>query len=362
MARRRISVNSAALRKSRDKGRPRKTSRLRIVFWVVQIAAALAFLEHFVLRPFLTRDLPETPAPAPEFAPPPPGEAVPVAGESALRIPHMAEQAQARLANVSTLADGSAVALAAQVQTARDLSLPIELMNSVGMRFRLVPPGTYLMGSGEDDPNRWEGEAQHVAKAPSPFYAGKYEVTQAQWEVVMGSNPSHFRGPNRPVEEVTWYDCQRFTVALCKKEDLPLGTYRLPTEAEWEYMCRAGTDTPYYFGTDPRQLRWYAVFKWNSDGGTAPVGGGRLPNAYGLHGLHGNVWEWCLDKFLLYETGEPEKGMEYARCIRGGNWYLEPGDCRAADRCRLGPDSKGNMLGFRVIRTIPELFTLLPAE
>jgi formylglycine-generating enzyme required for sulfatase activity len=172
----------------------------------------------------------------------------------------------------------------------------------------------------------------------------------------MGTNPSAFRGPRRPVEEVSWLDALKFCLRLNELEELPKGTYRLPTEVEWEYACRAGTDTPYYSGITVADLVRVAETGETNYRSTATVGG-RPPNALGLYNMHGNVWEWCLDWYTRY-PGDPtpitddERRM---RCLRGGNWYVRAPDCRSAERGRLAPTSHGNMLGFRVMRTIPEL-------
>jgi formylglycine-generating enzyme required for sulfatase activity len=242
----------------------------------------------------------------------------------------------------------------------RDRNLPVEVVNSVGMRFRLIPNGSFIMGSPETEPGHFKGEKQHVAHIVEPFYISETEVTQAQWNAVMGpdSNPSGFKGGRRPVEEVDWHDCQRFLAALAEQEGVPRWTYRLPTEKQWEYSARAGTDTPFYFGTDIRKLRLYEWYKVNSFGRSHKVAQLR-PNAYGLYDMLGNVWEWCWDTYKVYpespEKLDPTKDWTKIRVIRGGNWYVDADACRVAARTRLGVTSKGNMLGFRVVRRIYEL-------
>ena len=163
------------------------------------------------------------------------------------------------------------------------------------------------------------------------------------------SNPSHYRRDRhqRPVEEVTWHDCNRFLQRLCEREGLPEGTYRLPHEEEWEYACRAGTQTAFSFGDDPRRL---VHFAWTREQGKGTVAVGRFrSNAWGLYGMHGNVWEWCGNSFYYYDT-KVKDGIR--KSLRGGNWALWAEDCRSASRSRYPPDSNGNLLGFRVLRQI----------
>ena len=270
------------------------------------------------------------------------------------------EAATIYLPPTERLASGSKSAQEAQLVVSEDRNLPVEVVNSIGMRFRLIPNGSFIMGSPETEEGHFKGEKQHVAHITEPFYISETEVTQAQWTAVMGpdSNPSGFKGRERPVEEVDWHDCQKFLVALAEQDGVPRWTYRLPTEKQWEYAARAGTDTPYYFGTDVRKLRLYEWYKVNSFGRSHKVARLR-PNAYGLYDMLGNVWEWCWDTYKTYpdspEKLDPGKDWTKIRVIRGGNWYLEPDACRAAARTRLGVTSKGNMLGFRVVRHIYEL-------
>ena len=179
-------------------------------------------------------------------------------------------------------------------------------------------------------------------RLPSPaspdgaFSIGVYEVTQQQYEAVMGSNPSEFKGANNPVENVSWDDA----VAYCAKlSSLPAEVaaghmYRLPTEAEWEYACRAGTTTEYSFGDDEKDLGKYAWFKDNSEKKTHAVGE-KLPNGWGLYDMHGNVWEWCSDA----------EGSN--RVIRGGSWSFDAAYCRSAYRHPLVPPDRRNY-GFRL--------------
>jgi formylglycine-generating enzyme required for sulfatase activity len=188
-----------------------------------------------------------------------------------------------------------------------------------------LPAGQFLMGSFERDNEK----PQHQVKVNS-FAIGKYPVTQAQYQAVMGNNPSYFENnPQNPVENVSWNDAQAF----CQKLSQITGkTYRLPTEAEWEYACRAGTTTRYYFGDDDNQLGDYAWYDKNSGGKTHPVGQ-KQPNAWGLYDMSGNVWEWCKDN-----------------CLRGGSWYSIPTSCRSAFRSYLSRhDIRRSYSGFRLV-------------
>ena len=207
-------------------------------------------------------------------------------------------------------------------------------------------------GQGSDD----EHPRHQVTVAP--FYIGKYPVTQAQWQAVMGNNPSHFTGADRPVERVSWDDCQEFlrklnaTVETHGRASLP---FRLPTEAEWEYACRAGSETIWHFGDDPAQLGTYAWFSENSDGETHPVGQ-LQPNAFGLHDMHGNVWEWCADTWHNNYDGAPTDGSAWEsgdsgwHVLRGGSWYHEAKNLRCAVRGRkLRQYRRYIYWGFRLV-------------
>ncbi len=200
-----------------------------------------------------------------------------------------------------------------------------EMRNSLDVEFVLISEGEFLMGSadGENDER-----PVHKVRISQPFYLGKYEVTQAQWEAVMGNNPSHFKGsffkkgdPNRPVENVSWEEVQEFIRKLNAKEGG--AHYRLPTEAEWEYTCRAGSTTAYCFGDDEELLGEYAWYGENAGIQTHPVGQLK-PNAWGLYDMHGNVWEWVQDCYGEYpaeavtDPQGPSSGS--SRVKRGGGW------------------------------------------
>ncbi len=211
-------------------------------------------------------------------------------------------------------------------------------------RLRWMPPGRFTMGSPEDEEGRWDDEGpQYEVQLSQGFWLFDTPCTQALWQGVMGSNPSEFKGENRPVERVSWNDCQAFIQRLNQRFDgLDLG---LPTEAEWEYACRAGTQTPRYAGA-LNQIAW---FRENSDNRTHDVGE-KAPNAWGLYDMLGNVYEWCYDSLQNY-TAEPtvdpmssaEVGADHV--IRGGSWFFPARDARAAYRLALG--GRVDYLGFR---------------
>ena len=228
-----------------------------------------------------------------------------------------------------------------------------------------IEPGSFLMGSSQDqidhlmrqfpDSKReWfdNEQPQHTVKITRPFYLGTHQVTQGQYQAVMGNNPSDFKGSDDlPVESVSWFDAIAFCNRLSEREKrTPFyrinGTevtvlggdgYRLPTEAEWEYACRAGSATLYPFGDNASALGEFAWYDKNSENKTHPVGQ-KSPNAWGLHDMLGNVWEWCADWYeaKYYASSPPAdppgaSGASY-RVIRGGGWRNAPGCCRSADR------------------------------
>jgi formylglycine-generating enzyme required for sulfatase activity len=222
--------------------------------------------------------------------------------------------------------------------------------NSIGMEFALIPAGEFMMGSPDADKEAFKGEKpQHRVTISKPFYLGKYMVTQAQWEAVMGNNPSKFNGLNNPVENVSWDDVQEFIKKLNQKEGG--NKYRLPTEAEWEYAARAGMTSTYSFGDDAGALGRYAWYKGNSGETTHPVGG-KEPNAWGLYDMHGNVWEWVQDWYGGYAGSSatdprgPSSGS--FRVLRGGSWGSDAGGCRSARRSCDTPGGRDLTLGFRL--------------
>jgi len=213
-------------------------------------------------------------------------------------------------------------------------SLP-PLRNSIGIDLKLLPAGTFTMGHASVQNN-----LPHQVTLTKGFYLGVYEVTNAQWERVMGSVPSDRKGADRPVERVNWEDVTEF----CRKlsalpEERQAGrVYRLPTETEWEYACRAGTKTDYCFGDAESGLGDFGWFDGNADGETHPVGQ-KKPNAWGLFDMHGNVWEWCRGWVT---------NRSFHKVVRGGSWYDAAGVCRSADRVGLDPSDRYSFLGFRL--------------
>jgi formylglycine-generating enzyme required for sulfatase activity len=216
--------------------------------------------------------------------------------------------------------------------------LTLDLGGGVTMKLVLIHPGKFMMGE----------EEQHEVTLSKPFYMGVTEVTQAQYEAIMGTNPSSFKGPANPVETVSWNDATEFCKKLSEKTRQAV---RLPTEAEWEYACRAGTKTAFSFGDDESALGDYAWYAANSGDTTHPVGQ-KKPNAWGLFDMHGNVWEWCADWWGVYPKGAvtdpqgPASGKY--RVLRGGAWPLDPGRCRSASLTDFTPDSRYFIYGFRV--------------
>ncbi|MEZ4529262.1 MAG: formylglycine-generating enzyme family protein, partial [Desulfobacterales bacterium] len=210
-----------------------------------------------------------------------------------------------------------------------------------------------MMGSPKDEPGRSDDEILHKVTLTKGFFMQTTQVTQGQWKNLMGSNPSHFKqgGDNCPVESVSWNDVQEFIAKLNQKTGQ---TYRLPTEAEWEYACRAGSETAFCFGDDKSQLEHYAWYDRNSGGRTHPVAQ-RKPNAWGLYDMHGNVWEWCADWYGYYPTDavtDPTGSSTGPnRVRRGGSWDNAARGCRSASRGIARPGYRISILGFRVQRS-----------
>jgi formylglycine-generating enzyme required for sulfatase activity len=198
----------------------------------------------------------------------------------------------------------------------------------------------------------WEKPA-HEVTLTKPFYIGKFEVTQEQYQQVTGTNPSHFKGRDLPVEMVDWDDAQKFCRKAGEKTRL---TVRLPTEAEWEHACRAGTRTTYYMGHSDADLDLAAWHEKNSGETTHPVGQ-KTPNAWGLHDMHGNVWEWVQDFYGPYKaeaaTDPDGSAQGKYRVLRGGSWVDLPWSCRSSNRLRFYPDMRAQNIGFRVAADVP---------
>jgi formylglycine-generating enzyme required for sulfatase activity/tRNA A-37 threonylcarbamoyl transferase component Bud32 len=240
------------------------------------------------------------------------------------------------------------VALEEQEEPNPGEEMTVDLGGGVKLTLCWCPAGNFLMGSPSDEESRDSDEAQHRVTLTKGFWMGKYEVTQGQWERVMGSNPSGFTsaGASAPVEQVSWDDCQEF---IRKVNALVSGGgFRLPTEAEWEYACRAGTTGPYAGNLD--DLGWYGG---NSDNTTHAVGR-KKANAWNLYDMHGNVWEWCSDWHGEYPSGgvsDPTgPGSGSFRVIRGGSWDDGARICRSAIRFRYVSGSRGSLLGLRLAR------------
>ena len=230
-----------------------------------------------------------------------------------------------------------------------------EWVNSLGMEFVLIEPETFQMGSPATEPGRFDIEGPvHEVTISQPFYLGKYEVTQEQWQAVMGYSPSRFSGCGTtcPVESVSWEDVQGFIEELNARERVQ--SYRLPTEAEWEYAARGGTQTAYSFGVAASRLRLYGWYEDNSGGRTHPVGEKR-PNTFGLYDMHGNVDEWVEDWYGAYPSGPvtdphgPSTGD--GRVNRGGSYTAPTRECRAALRYYALPAYRCDCTGFRLART-----------
>jgi len=265
------------------------------------------------------------------------------------------------------------------------------LGDGVGLDMILIPPGTFLMGSPEDEPERIDDEGpQHEVAIPS-FFMGRYPVTQAQWQGMAGlpqvdrelaPDPSNFKGENRPVEQVSWDDAMEF----CARLSIHTGRkYRLPSEAEWEYACRAapiqtngtpgsgevrsaGTTTPFYFGktltTDIANYDGNYTYNTGPKGDyrqeTTPVDHFGIANAFGLCDMYGNVWEWCWDHWHESYAGAPTDGSAWLteaetanHVVRGGSWITYPRNCRSASRRSDSPDNRNINVGFRVICSAP---------
>lgn len=245
-----------------------------------------------------------------------------------------------------------------------------------------ISGGRFVMGSPEQELERYENESPPHEVSVEPFLMGKYPVTQAQWRAVaalpqidraLKPEPSHFKGDDRPVEQVSWLDAVEFCRRLSRhtKQD-----YRLPTEAEWEYACRAGTTTPFHFGetittnlanyrgTDDKSNNWSGSYGKGPKGEyreeTTPVGSFEVANAFGLYDMHGNVWEWCLDHWHSNYEEAPADGSawldnddtlngEANRLLRGGSWVNNPWLCRSACRVNSSADDQSYYIGFRVV-------------
>ncbi|MCP2732651.1 formylglycine-generating enzyme family protein, partial [Limnofasciculus baicalensis] len=246
-----------------------------------------------------------------------------------------------------------------------------DLGSGVILEMVSIPGGTFLMGSPNTEENRSDSEGpQHYVTVP-PFYMGKFTVTQAQWKAVaalpqvnqtLNPDPSRFKGNNLPVESVSWLDVVEFCARLSKKTGRD---YRLPSEAEWEYACRAGTNTPFHFGETitPDLVNYNGNYPYRSAPKgeyrvkTTPVGSFQVANAFGLFDMHGNVWEWCSDSWHENYSGSPVDGSSWSendnqkrqRLWRGGSWGDIGRDCRSAYRDWNEPGGRYSVIGFRLV-------------
>jgi formylglycine-generating enzyme required for sulfatase activity len=251
-----------------------------------------------------------------------------------------------------------------------------ELGQGVKLTLMLMPAGEFTMGAPAEEPESEDNERpQRLVKVPQ-FLMGRYAVTQAQWRVVAGydrmeqdldPDPSNFQGDNRPVEQVSWDDAQEF----CRRLSAKTGkNYQLPSEAQWEYACRAGMTTAFHFGETitPELANYYTPSSYNgsptseAQRGTTDVGS--FPaNDWGLHDMHGNVLEWCEDDYHPNYEGAPDNGRawvesdrtETSRLLRGGFWNYAPRNCRSAYRYNASRDGRGILIGFRVCCVPPRL-------
>ena len=224
-----------------------------------------------------------------------------------------------------------------------------ERIGNCRLKMVWIPDGMFQMGSSDNEEGRYDDEGpQHEVKLTG-FWLAAEPVTQSQYEAVMDKNPSHSQGPNNPVENVSREDAMEF----CQKlSDQTKRKFTLPSEAQWEYACRAGSKTKHCFGNSEKELGDYAWYAKNSKGQTQPVGK-KKPNGWGLYDMHGNVWEWCLDWYGKYSKEQqenptgPESGTY--RVLRGGGWFIDAEGCRSAVRNNRTPGNRFSYVGFRVL-------------
>ncbi|MBI5723300.1 MAG: formylglycine-generating enzyme family protein [Planctomycetes bacterium] len=233
-------------------------------------------------------------------------------------------------------------------QPAKELTL--DLGNKITMKLVLIPAGKFMMGSLESEKERNNDEGpQHEVAISKPFYMGVNEVTQEQYQQLIGKNTSDFKGPSNPADNVSWDETVEFCNKLFQKTGMSV---KLPTEAQWEYACRAGSKTRFGFGDEDDKLDDYAWYGKNSGNKTHPVGQ-KQANAWGLYDIHGNVWEWCLDLWTdSYENAkneDPEGSDKTYHVLRSGSWANSAGSSRSACRIRYSTDDRYQNVGFRVV-------------
>ena len=241
--------------------------------------------------------------------------------------------------------------LGTNMPTRREIPGPGDITtNSIGMKLVYIPAGEFMMGGTK----KTSEKPVHNVCISKGFFMGVYEVTQAQYREIMGTNPSYFKGDNNPVEKVSWNDATEFCRKLSEKDSR---VYTLPTEVQWEYACRAGSTTVFSFGNSESSFGDYAWYLSNSGYKTHPVGQ-KKPNEFGLYDMHGNVWEWCRDwygdDYYSNSSGIDPQGPDTgtARVLRGGSWSNDPKGCRSAFRLRITPVNSGDHLGFRVVMLV----------
>lgn len=255
---------------------------------------------------------------------------------------------QTRLAAMVFLAS---ILFAVRVEAEPQIKPGHTVTNSVGMRLAHIPTGTFTMGSPDSEPGRISNEARSKVTFEKAFYIGVTEVTQKQWRKVMRSDLSFFKGDDLPVEHITWHEAMDFCKRLSEMENKK---YRLPTETEWEYACRAGSTTAYHSGDGEDALAEGGWFRKNGGNQTHPVGL-KKPNAWGLYDMHGNVSEWCANRAkgdpgtYTAESGFVNQEIVAERDQRGGSWGLNAGDCRSASRHRNDGTFQYFDLGLRVV-------------
>ena len=226
----------------------------------------------------------------------------------------------------------------------------IDYEKELNLEMVLIPAGTFMMGSPESEDRPWDNETQHKVTLTKPFYLGKFTITQEQWKLLMGNNPSQTKGAKLPVTDVSWDDCQDFIKKLNANSS---GGYRLPTESEWEYTCRAGTTTAYSFGDNitPKDANYF-----DSNTGKTLAGGSYKPNAFGLYDMHGNVHEWCegwYEKYPVEPVTDPKgPAIGEKKVLRGGSFGTLDAKVRSSFRFIFSPSGQYFDFGFRLARTI----------
>ncbi|MDA0867806.1 MAG: SUMF1/EgtB/PvdO family nonheme iron enzyme [Cyanobacteria bacterium] len=308
-----------------------------------------------------------SPSPAPTPEPTPSPEPTPAPTATAAPTPATLSTSEFEVVTVNETGD------IAERQTTQAEYFAEDLGNGVTLEMVAIPGGEFTMGAPETEADSRDDERPQRQVTIAPFFMGQYVVTQAQYQAVMGQNPSNFteNGADRPVEQVSWEDAVAFCEALSEQTGR---IYRLPSEAEWEYACRAGTESPFYFGpTITTELANYRGQDWELEGVTYPGNYGQgpkgtfreettavgsfPPNGFGLYDMHGNVWEWCEDDWHSSYQGAPSNDSawveadrsETSRLLRGGSWLNNPRICRSANRDGVARDGQYGDVGFRVV-------------